>query len=837
MLNYPENLSNDISAYRLNERGLSGYYPIGVGNFWHSGIHLPISSDTPIKPLIIGKVIAYRIDKNYRTIDLPQKLTQEMLDEKYCKHKSFYNLEDDIYYLNKDIPDNERKISFASNFILLEHFIQDNDGKKELKFYTLYTNIGSSWEKQAYQEDFITDGKIHILKDKERFSCTKIGPAGYDRDDKYIEISCFMEKSLFNIKFKSKKPIFLSAKKYKNFYSRENVKCTKKQFYFTNRSHYCVLETITSGSQTAKKIQLKNLAVYLPEGVDTISGRKTKIKDKALIEYVTLNKTSVSKDKTSEYNLIDSSLNLFFYNCIEGSEYTVTNTYNNQTQILIDCSFCKPVWIVDNDDFTSDLDVEVTYNTNGYVDYYEDCPLFYSFTKKEIKETNEIIGLKDITYFDKNKNEYCEVDGLSGVYVKKRDFEEKCYENALNWKAFFDNQEEFDDDIFCDKLSILKKIDDSSVFKNIFGNNRIICDDEMERLFGPKEHSPEMKEVVKKLRKIECRHPLEFDKSKFEKIADAYNKRKEYTIGSISDMNAKILKEQAELRDIWTDGLCKIFKKNNFFFVHPVYFLNHLDKAGLLEFNPYQGKKYRDVYKNLSELRKIYDQNSTALKKADKKIVLPKDWKVIDNPGFSTYIKNNVELQGYGKVTGLFNEDYLDVTRYIINGVKHPYSEYRYYYYHFGIDFEGKKNTEIKSFIYGTVVAMNWISSNGRCLLVQGKTSKKLYMLCHLSSYSKDIKVGTIIYPGQIVARVGGSGGGFDKEGSDCNSETTFSPHLHISVIPCKKNVYLSDVQMNKSKKVACTGNKEEWINLKNEYKTYIDPFNYNKQGGGYAEK
>ena len=247
--------------------------------------------------------------------------------------------------------------------------------------------------------------------------------------------------------------------------------------------------------------------------------------------------------------------------------------------------------------------------------------------------------------------------------------------------------------------------------------------------------------------------------------------------------------------------------------------------------------QHKEIYKNLADLKQIYNQNSSALKKEDRKIDLPDNWKVIDNPGFSTCIKNNIDLQGYGKITGLFNEDYLGVTRYVIDGVKHPYSEYRYFYYHFGVDFEGNDNTEIISFIYGKVVAMNWISSNGRCLLVQEKKSKNLYMLCHLKSYSKNIKVGSEIYPTQIVAKVGGSGGGFDEEGTDCNSETKFSPHLHVSVIPCKKIVYLSDVQINKSKKVACCNNKEEWINLKAEYKTYIDPFNYNIEGGGYAEK
>ena len=30
MLNYPESISNEISAYRLNENGLNGYYPIGL---------------------------------------------------------------------------------------------------------------------------------------------------------------------------------------------------------------------------------------------------------------------------------------------------------------------------------------------------------------------------------------------------------------------------------------------------------------------------------------------------------------------------------------------------------------------------------------------------------------------------------------------------------------------------------------------------------------------------------------------------------------------------------------------------------------------------------------
>ena len=411
MLSYPENLSNEISAYRLNENGLNGYYPIGAGNFWHSGIHLPVSSDLPIKPLVSGKIIAYRIDKNYQTIDLPQKLSKEKLNEKYFKHKNFYSEKDDIYYLIEQIPSSERKINLASNFILLEHLIQDNDGKNTLTFYTLYTNIGSSSEKQAYQEDFIADGKIHVLKDEEKFFCSSVGPAGYDRDEKYIEISCFMEKSLFDVKFNSNKLIFLSAENYKDFYVRENIKCDKNKFYITNRSRYVVKETITSGNQTAKKIQLKAIAAYLPKGVNTSSGETTKIKDKTEINYVILNTTTVNKDKTGDFNLISTSLDLFFSTCKGGKEYTVTNTLaSGQTQILIDCSNISPVWVVDNNKFSSELDKEITYDKgNEYVDYYNECPLCYSFTKKEISTTDTIKGLASNTCLDKNKNEYCEI--------------------------------------------------------------------------------------------------------------------------------------------------------------------------------------------------------------------------------------------------------------------------------------------------------------------------------------------------------------------------------------------------------------------------------------------
>lgn len=764
MLSYPVDLVYEEDIYSLNENGLSGYYPIGVGNFWHSGIHIPVSSDDPIKPLISGKVIAYRISKYYEKVDLPQKLTKEKLNEKYSKHKNFYVEKDGVFYINEKIPSSERKINLASNFILLEHCIADSESKNSLKFYTLYTNIASSSKKDAYQESFITDGKTHVLKDEDKFFCKLIGPAGLDRDEKYIEISCFMEKSLFDVKFTSRKLVFKSATDYKDFYSRENIECKKANFYFTNRSRYVVKEIINSGLQTAKKVQITGLAAYLPGGVDTIGENTTTIKDVRKISSVILNTVTVEKGQTSNFNLIGPCLDNFFSSCKNENEYTVTKNnagtpqvYNGQTQILIDCSASNVVWIVDNNNFSSELDKEFTYSTNGNVEYYQECPFFYSFNKKIINEIDNIKGLTSNICLDKNKKEYCELDGLSEVYVDKKSFESKCYENALNWKAFFDNQEEFQDDIFCDKIALLKEIDESSVLKDIFRTNRMISDDEMKMFFGPNEHSLEMKEVVKKLRKVECTHPLEFDSAKFDKIKDEYDKRKEWTMGSMSESSANALRAQTKIRDIWTDGLCNIFKKNNFFFVHPIYFLNHLDKAGLFEFNPYHD--YKKSYKAETTLQKSTRKIGDHLESGELNGNL-------DNPGFAPLAakgtKGSSEFPEYmgmvfGRCTSPFN--ILRVRSNLKEGLRHT-----------GVDLASGNGseTDIICLIHGEIWGTYYDTNYGNVMIVRNTKENLLYMLCHLSSFSK---TNGAVNPNEVVGKLGKTG---EWGGS--------SAHLHLEV-------------------------------------------------------
>ncbi|MCP4147785.1 MAG: hypothetical protein GY757_08535, partial [bacterium] len=91
-----------------NRKGSGGFYPLGVSNLWHGGIHL-YSPKKPIRCIADGKIIAYRITKQY-IVDAP------------------YN----------------RKDSYSNCFVLVEHTFVSPKGQ-EIKFYSLYMHL-LPWE-------------------------------------------------------------------------------------------------------------------------------------------------------------------------------------------------------------------------------------------------------------------------------------------------------------------------------------------------------------------------------------------------------------------------------------------------------------------------------------------------------------------------------------------------------------------------------------------------------------------------------------------------------------------------------------------------------------------
>lgn len=51
-------ISRAIEQWKVNEEGGGGYYPMGINQTWHNGIHIPVRPNTPVHPILAGEVVA-----------------------------------------------------------------------------------------------------------------------------------------------------------------------------------------------------------------------------------------------------------------------------------------------------------------------------------------------------------------------------------------------------------------------------------------------------------------------------------------------------------------------------------------------------------------------------------------------------------------------------------------------------------------------------------------------------------------------------------------------------------------------------------------------------------
>ena len=254
--------------------------------------------------------------------------------------------------------------------------------------------------------------------------------------------------------------------------------------------------------------------------------------------------------------------------------------------------------------------------------------------------------------------------------------------------------------------------------------------------------------------KATCKHPIEWDKRLFncEKIEKDY---REITNAVLNESIKNKLIKESEKSDIWEKGLSKVFKKNNFYFVNPIYFLNHLENAGLLEFNPYEGFSYSDVYNTGNGYCNGIDMNT----------------KILDNPGFAPIWdsrKGGVKKNKFAGTNGFYNQDYSDLS---------DYQKYEYMY-HEGVDFtgywvDGQKGTEIKALINCEVLAWGWYGGYGKTIFFKNSDGIGLYLLGHLSEYPENITKNKKYFRNQVVGYVGASGHG--------KMDYWKGPHLHLS--------------------------------------------------------
>jgi hypothetical protein len=153
---------------------------------------------------------------------------------------------------------------------------------------------------------------------------------------------------------------------------------------------------------------------------------------------------------------------------------------------------------------------------------------------------------------------------------------------------------------FGDKLFYIRKLDRDSHKENIleWEKHFIVYDPQSDNIiYNPSDEAgKEIEEMIRKARPstgrdwtkneltvfkrtIFCKHPLEWDKTKY----DSALIKNRMCLGD--EDRHKILREKAEKMDIWSsikDNEAIKQTTNNLWFAHPIYFLNHMNKAGLL---------------------------------------------------------------------------------------------------------------------------------------------------------------------------------------------------------------------------------------------------------------
>lgn len=264
------------------------------------------------------------------------------------------------------------------------------------------------------------------------------------------------------------------------------------------------------------------------------------------------------------------------------------------------------------------------------------------------------------------------------------------------------------------------------------------------------------------LRRIICKHPIEWDNSENQLT----NKAAKYIFerGFDESKDCDIYSELKETQSIGN-------RENLFYFMSPFYFYNKMIELGLMEYNPYEGMTYKEVYGETeqTELPKIKGENFTE----------PPYFKIVDTPGFAPVYDENhpnkrPNINGYAPVTGFFNENYLEVERESGN----TYREDGYTVFnHGGVDFRGRIGIEIKSLIYGTVLAYGKYSTYGRTIFVCNRERTGVYLLAHLKDFNDVVLNKEEICPGDVVGWVGTSGSA-DSSG---NVDGRYDAHLHVS--------------------------------------------------------
>ena len=688
-MTFPFGIKNLDDLYRNSESGNGGFFPLGKGVLWHSGIHINSETAEEFSPLLNGKVVMYRLSEEYKTVDLPEVISKNKFDENESYYGDFYKRSDN----NKDeytLKENQSKEHVSDCFVMLKHELYtDALNPSTFIFYTLYMNLEPALESGLYKDtNFQVDGKIHVLSDEESFFTSTIGKPGLDKGHRYFDYVLILEKDIYSYSSGKSKPkyLFLGIKPGTKFYggqlSTPLQSIPSEELFIPAHTHFEVNESSKGEKGLAKLISLKTFRCLLKEGSlqgeKFEPGRSYEVNDCTRIWFGNGQSIDFSKEKKSLkeeqqylYDILKDDVQ-----SLKGTSVTVVGvTEDGRPAIDIAPKKGKKFWAINDNGYFAQDDGNV--KQDNTVTAYSKNPYLYNFTSipasDELRKSITCVE-SDIYKSSNNTNCYKAKNDYSYFFIDE-ETKNECLKSCFDWNEWFFKYEPSDENsIRSENTSLTKQlIDWYEAKRKKYGWPTIELDHwwgfvpnltwkYLRLLYDGKKDVQAAEQMPIEYRKCVCQHPIEWDASVIEKLYDA--KQDKRTDGkTIRTEHIDYLKSVAKVTDIWKDGLSKIFKTNSLFFANPVYFISHLEKCGVFEFNPYAD--------NTDDLPTT---------------VLPVETcEVRSNPGFAPYTEQE-KYHGYAPITGHFNEWYGS-------------------YYHEGTDFAGEcGKTPVKALVAGKVV-------------------------------------------------------------------------------------------------------------------------------------
>jgi len=832
---------NDV--YNNNETYNTGRYPVSQNDHWHSGIHINFvhgAAQQEVYPLINGELAAYRISKEYRTVPRPNIISSSEWEKLLRQERELYRpvvrLFSTDYELKPDgIQPEYLNGRYSNSFVMLRHYftVKKKDGTDEkIPFFTLYTNIAPLADQFVRYSPLQEALKPLPFYGAYSFRISEAIKKAKNAAYLYIE----------------REGVKLFPGSHCSF--RENA--NNPNIYdccFDNFSNTAKRVNISKGNiellncvplQDGVPVYNTNLSAEIqkdpdnPEYADDLeSFRLTTLKTNAffygdIIEKEKFYEVTVNKNEVHQGDKIEERQRVLVRKNAFKTRGRLKKLNENDT---LDWRSAEGMMVYDRGDANGNVrgvksagdefglaEPEKLLNAAAAAVFFLLKPDTGNAQPKYIllrHENRNLVEVKAVWNDSYKRNG--EITQPPPV-ISENTVIGYCYQPPLYRNAYYDIVLLFKDIDFMNNQEQYQPVEWKKFFRvlgrktsgigeafnglDFIKNNYNWSNDDRNAgaVLGDSEsnwwrvgrggESSASKSIK---RSIVCGHPLEWDKSLYVENGNVKHKaRRAYGVGdSRNDQDDFIARVEAV--DIWTELKDKNITKldpneNNFWFAHPVYFINHLDRAGLLDrsYNPYDNSEISEQW-NIG------------------RILEKKDVVVRDNPGFAPAWEEGAVQNGqvftangfsYTVPTGLFNQQYYNPSPNL--GI----------YNHEGVDFRGRDGTTpVHALIHAKVVYIGIKPvgkehvAYGQYIILQSETEKNnFYMIAHLNKKKEGIEIGTIVNPGDTVAYVGKTG--------------TTASHLHLSFFKPKTGSSIFD--------------RENGFDRSNELRNEFNPFDHN---------